>query len=138
MATRQRSFRLGEQTLSLLDDRAGETGESANALAQRLLDESLRTERHPLIRFREGGSGLRRPGLVGHRLYIWQVIDMLRATDNDVAEVVHLHNLTEAEVRAAVSYYAEFTDEVDAYAAEEEEFARRERERWLREQEVLG
>lgn len=138
MATRQRSFRLGEQTLSLLDGRAGETGESANALAQRLLDESLRTERHPLIRFREGGSGLRRPGLVGHRLYVWQVIDMLRAADNHVAEVVRLHNLTEAEVRAAVSYYAEFTDEVDAYAAEEEEFARREHERWLREQEVLG
>lgn len=138
MATRQRSFRLGDHTLTLLDDLANRTGESANALAQRLLDESLRTERHPLIRFREGGSGLRRPGLVGHRLYVWQVIDMLREADNDVAEAARLHNLTDAEVRACVSYYAEFTDEVDAYAAQEEDFARREHERWLREQRVLG
>lgn len=137
VATRQRSFRLDNRTLALLDGRAGETGSSSNALAQRLLDESLRTERHPLIRFREGGSGLRRPALVGHRLYVWQVIHTVRDSGNDIADAAEYLALSEHGVRACVSYYAEFKDEIDAYAAEEEEFARREEERWRREQEIL-
>ena len=80
-STRQRSFRLTDKTLHLLDERAAEHGESSNALAQRLLDESLRLERHPLLRFREGGSGIRRPALAGTRLDVWQVIESVTGSD---------------------------------------------------------
>jgi uncharacterized protein (DUF433 family) len=137
-ATVQRSFRLSSRTLELLGERAGETSESRNALAERLLDEGLRIDRHPLIRFRTGGSGLRRPALVGTRVDIWQVIDTVRGEDGNVADAAEYLGLTEAMVRAAVDYYADFAEEIDAYRAEELAFAERERERSERARRVLG
>lgn len=136
--TRQRSFRLTDGTLHLLDERAAEHGESSNALAQRLLDESLRLERHPLLRFREGGSGIRRPALAGTRLDVWQVIETLRAHDNDIESTAAYFTITPAQVSACVGYYADFQDEIDTYAAAELDAAERERARWEREQRVLG
>ena len=136
--TRQRSFRLAGGTLHLLDARAAEHGESSNALAQRLLDESLRLERHPLLRFRQGGSGIPRPALVGSRLDVWQVIETLRTHDGDIESTADYFAITPAQVRACVSYYADFQTEIDAYATDEMEAAESARERWEREQRVLG
>ncbi len=135
--TTQRTFRLVPETLDRLDARARDLGESRNGLAQRLLDEGLRLEQHPLIYFREGAAGLRRPALVGTRLYIFQVLDTVRASD-EVTDAASYLGLSEAQVRAAVAYYADFGDEVDADAAQEREFAEGERERWERAQRVLG
>ena len=85
-ASVQRSFRFAKSTMQLLDGRAGELSESRNGLAQRLLEEGLHTERHPLVYFRPGGSGQRWPALVGTRLYVWQVLGTLRASEGSVAE----------------------------------------------------
>ena len=137
LATRQRSFRLTDWTLHMLDERAAEHGESSNALAQRLLDESLRLERHPLLRFRQGGSGIRRPALAGTRLDVWQVIETLRSHDGDIDSTADYFAITPPQVRACVSYYADYRAEVDAYAAAETETAKREQERWEREQRAL-
>jgi uncharacterized protein (DUF433 family) len=123
----QRSFRLSARTAELLDDRARELAQSRNSLAERLLDEGLRTDGHPLIAFRAGASGLRRPALVGTRLYIWQVIDTLRDGGNAVPAAAEYLGLTELQVRAAVDYYADFTDEVDHHRTEQSEFEQRER-----------
>jgi uncharacterized protein (DUF433 family) len=136
--TRQRSLRLTDETLHLLDERATERGESSNALAQRLLDESLRLERHPLLRFREGGSGVRRPALAGSRLDVWQVIETLRSHGGDVDVTAGYFAITPAQVRACVAYYADFQTEIDSYAAAEIQAAERERERWEREQRAVG
>jgi uncharacterized protein (DUF433 family) len=134
----QRSFRLSADTLQLLAERAGETSESRNALAERLIAEGLRIDRHPLITFRRGAAGRRRPALAGTRLDVWQVIDTVRAEGGDVGAAAEYLGLPERSVRAAVDYYADFTEEVDAYRAEELRFAERERERWDRAQRVLG
>lgn len=96
---------------------------------ERLLDEGLRTERHPLIAFRQGGAGLRRPALVGTRLYVWQVIETARENGHSVAAAAEYLGLSERQVQAAIDYYADFTEEVDRYRAQEREFERRERER---------
>src|SRR5680860_705875 len=88
--TRQRSFRLSEATLRELGLRARERGESANSLARRLLEEGLRTERHPLVYFREGPAG-RRPAILGTRLDVWQVVEYLDANDYDVTAVSYTH-----------------------------------------------
>jgi uncharacterized protein (DUF433 family) len=137
-ASVQRSFRFSERTMRLLDQRARELSESRNSLAERLLDEGLHTERHPLIVFRTGGSGRRRPALVGTRLYVWQVVETVLASGSSVPEAAEYLGLPEHHVMAAIDYYADFKDEVDEYLAEEREFERRERERWERSQRVLG
>ena len=137
-ASIQRSFRLSRRTLELLDERALELAESRNGLAERLMSEGLHTDRHPLIYFRQGAAGLRRPAVVGTRLYVWQVLDTLSASQNSVRETADYLGLTEQQVRAVIDYYADFTDEVDAYRAEEREIEERERERWVRAQRILG
>lgn len=124
--------------MGLLDDRSRELSESRNSLAERLLDEGLHTERHPLIVFRAGGSGRRRPALVGTRLYVWQIVDTVRASGNSIHEAAEYLGLPDQHVRAAIDYYADFTDEVDGYRAEERDYERRERERSERSQRVLG
>lgn len=133
----QRSFRFSQGVMKLLDDRAHELSETRNSLAERLLHEGLHTERHPLIAFRAGGSGLRRPALVGTRLYVWQVIDTVRDSDNSVPDAAEYLGLPEHHVQAAIAYYADFKDEVDQYRAQEQGFEQRERERWERSQRVL-
>lgn len=136
-ASVQRSFRLSQRTLELLGERADETSESRNALAERLLDEGLHIDRHPLIRFRVGASGVRRPALVGTRLDIWQVVDTVRGERGDVAEAARYLGTTEGLVRAAIDYYADFTAEVDAQRAEEIAFAEHARDRSARARRVL-
>jgi len=123
--------------MKLLDERARELSESRNSLAERLLDEGLHTERHPLIVFRAGGSGRRRPALVGTRLYVWQIVDTVRASGNSVHAAAEYLGLPEHHVKAAIDFYADFKDEVDRYRAEEREYQRRERARSERSQRVL-
>ena len=82
-----------------------------------------------MVWFRSNADGVRTAAVVGRRMYIWQVIDALRQLDGDVEKVADDFQLTEPQVRAAVDYYAEFGDEIDADAERSLEFARRERER---------
>jgi len=137
-ATVQRSFRLKQRTLELLGERAGETTESRNALAERLLEEGVRTDRHPLISFRQGASGRRRPALAGTRLGVTQVIETVRGEDGDIANAAEYLSLPVRMVHAAVNYYADFTEEVDALHGAERAYADAERRRWERAQQILG
>jgi len=133
-----KSFRLSSRTLELLERRAGELRESRNALADRLLGEALRIEHHPLIAFRQNADGVRRPGLVGTRLYVWQVIESLRGETDTVESVADAFDIDTRLVRAAVQYYADFADEVDRDRDEAAENARLEHERHLRADALLG
>ena len=123
----QRSFRLPAATLERLERRARERGQSANSVAARLIDEGLRTEDHPLVYFREGATG-RRAALLGSRIDVWQVIATLREHDGSVDQTAQYLDQPAVKIRAAVRYYAEFHDEVDAFAARAKEAARREEE----------
>ena len=134
----QRSFRLSASTSRLLDHRVGESGESRNAMVDRLLNESLRIEKHPFIRFITGASGRREAHIVGTRWKVRQIIVSLKGEKGQIAAVVKGFDLTESQVRAAVSYYADFTDEVDADIERDFADADQQRIRWEREQSVIG
>jgi len=138
MKTRQRSFRLSTETLELLDVEAARTGESRNALADRLLGEALRLERHPLVRFHSGASGRRQPLLVGTRLYVHQVVGTVRASHGDVDEAASYLGVAARLVRAALDYYGEFSDEIDADAEAAKRAEDDERRRCERRQRALG
>ena len=134
----QRSFRLSASTSRLLDHRVGESGESRNAMVDRLLNESLRIEKHPFIRFITGASGRREAHIVGTRWKVRQIIVSLKGEKGQIAAVVNGFDLTEPQVRAAVSYYADFTDEIDADIERDFADADQQRVRWEREQSVIG
>ena len=135
--SRPRSFRLPDALLAALRARARERGESANAVAERYLEEGLRRDDHPLIMFREGAAG-RRAALVGTRLDVSQLIDTLRESDNSLSATAEYLDISEAHVRAAVRYYAEFRDEVDESRERMRELAAREEAAWRREQAILA
>jgi uncharacterized protein (DUF433 family) len=135
--SRPRSFRFSDTLLASLKERARERGESANAVAERYLEEGLRRDDHPLIMFREGAAG-RRAALVGTRLDVSQVIDTLRESDNSISATAEYLDISEPHVHAAVRYYAEFRNEVDEWRERMRDLAAREEEAWRREQAILA
>lgn len=133
----QRSFRLSQRTLDLLDAAAAETTESRNALADRLLGEAVRLQRHPLIRFRAGASGQRVAALLDTRLDVHQVPASLEANDRDLEVTAEDLGIEPRLVRAAVDYYADFAVDVDAEAEAARRIERSERQRWERGHQLL-
>jgi uncharacterized protein (DUF433 family) len=107
-------------------------------MADRLLGEALRVEHHPLIRFHQGAAGRRQPLVTGSRLYVHQVIGTLRAGGGDVDEAADYLGLSARQVKAALDYYADFRDEVDADAAAAQRIEAAERDRWERQQRALA
>lgn len=85
-------------------------------LAQRFIEEGIRRENHPLVRFADGPSG-RRAALVGSGLDVWQVIEVVSDNDNDLEEAAAYLSIATGLVQAAVVYYGEYKDEIDAEIA---------------------
>lgn len=131
---------MSERTLARLDEGARRRGEAKARTAERLIDEGLRMDDHPGIVFRDGPAGRRAALVAGPD--VWEVIETLRGTghkgEKAIAATADWGNLTPAQVRAAVQYYADYPDEVD----ERIDLNRREAERrhaaWRRAQEALG
>ena len=114
-----------------------ETGVSS--LAERLIDEGLRMETHPLIVFRSGPSGRRAVVIGGPE--VSDVIGSIVGGDVPVPErksrAMELLGLTMAQVDAALAYYAEFSEETDQEISRRSELAGLAEKAWNRQQELL-
>ena len=123
-----------------LKRRAARRSESISSVGERLIDEGLRMEAHPGIVFRDGMSG-RRAGLASGP-DVWEVAGLLRglrgSVEERVADATTQLGLTEAQVRATSRYYAEFTDEIDAEIALNDDIADRELAAWENERRLLS
>jgi hypothetical protein len=132
-------FRRAE-VLEQLKAEAGARHVSSSALAEELIEEGLRTRRHPLVIFRDGPTG-RRAALVGGP-DIWEVIGGVIGgdvpTDVRIERAVEQLGLSTQQVSASLDYYASFTSEIDSEieanrtAADEAEAA------WRRRQDLLA
>jgi uncharacterized protein (DUF433 family) len=132
----QVAFRVRARTLDHLKRRVRETGLSQTDLAERYLEEGLRMDEHPLIVFRDGAGG-RRPGLVGSRLDVWQIVDTVKQNGSAKAAAAYL-DLSDERIEACMRYYAEYQDEIDEWAARAQLVADREHDLWQRRQEIGG
>lgn len=108
--------------------------ESRNALADRLLGEALRTERHPVIRFRTGAAGRREPHVFGTRLLVRQIVATVQAHDGSVEAAAAYLQLPSSVVLSAIAYFADFGDEVDDDARWASRIESEERQHWERAQ----
>lgn len=111
------SIRFVDETVRQRLKRAAAAGDSSiSATAERLIGEGLRMADHPRIVFRDGPAG-RRPRVIGGQ-DVWVVVTTIVGgdipADERVARAAELLSLPVADVEAAMRYYAEFTDEVDA------------------------
>lgn len=131
------AFRFEPRTIAHLRRRAKDTQATQTALAERYIEEGLRGDEHPLIYFREGEAG-RRAAVVGSRLSVADIITTVRQNDNSVADAADYLELPVEHVEAALRYYVDYKEEIDAWIERARVAAERERERSRRRQEALG
>ena len=110
------TLRLRPGVSERLAAQAQRAGLAPRTLAQRYVDESLRREDHPLVRFADGPSG-RRAAMVGSGLDVWEVIATVRENGNDPEETAAYLEVAPGLVQAAISYYGDYRDEIDAEIA---------------------
>jgi hypothetical protein len=112
MAGEPLSIRLPERTVGRLADRADRSRMPARTLAQRYVEEGLRMDEHPLVRFADGPSG-RRARLTGGP-DVWEVIAVAKDNPGDLAETAAYMELSVGLVQAAAAYYAAYSEEIDS------------------------
>lgn len=139
MPSQHLSLRIDSDTINRLDAESRRSGLSRSHLTKILIEEGLRMMRHPGIVFRPGPAG-RRPGLAGS-MDVWEVARVFTRLDAEgeellrrTAELTELHT---DQVRTAVRYYAEFSNEIDAWISQVDDAAARAESAWQREQSVL-
>lgn len=108
------SIRLGDADAEHLRSHAQRRGVPAEQLARRYVEEGLRVEAHPSVRFADGPAG-RRARLAGTGLDVWEVIATLRDNDSDLGAAAEYLGVSLALVRAAASYYGAYPDEIDTW-----------------------
>jgi hypothetical protein len=108
------SVRLNDATIARLGRHAQRVHLAPRTLAQRYVEEGLRMDEHPLIRFAEGPAG-RRARLIGTGKDVWEVIATVRDNSGDIAEAARYLEMPPGLVQAAVTYYGAYTDEIDQW-----------------------
>ena len=118
---------------------------SLSSASNRLVDEALRMHEHPLITFKDGPAG-RRARLVGGP-DVWEVIGAVHsvreaepelAGEEVLAVVAETSGVPMPFLRAALAYWGDFPEEVDAFGDRARAEAAQARASWERQQELLG
>jgi uncharacterized protein (DUF433 family) len=105
-------------------------------VAEEYIEEAIRMADHPGIAFRDGPAG-RRAVLAGHRLDVWQVVETVRAEGGDQQAAARYLGLSPGLVGAAISYYADYPREIDAWIERNLEEAAEAEAAWRRRQAAL-
>jgi uncharacterized protein (DUF433 family) len=117
------SVRLAESTLSRLGARARRVHLPPRTLAQRYVEEGLRMDEHPMIRFADGPAG-RRARLLGTGKDVWEIIAVVKDNSGDAAEAARYLEMPAGLIQAAIAYYGSYTTEIDRQIeANEQEIA---------------
>jgi hypothetical protein len=114
------SVRLSDATLGRLGARARRVHLPPRTLAQRYVEEGLRMDEHPLIRFADGPAG-RRARLLGTGKDVAEVIAVVRGNNGDAAESARYLEIPLGFVQAAIAYYGTYTAEVDQEIGDNEQ-----------------
>jgi hypothetical protein len=130
------SLRLPASTVERLGTHAARVRLAPRTLAQRYVEEGLRMDEHPLVRFVDGPAG-RRARLAGTGSDVWEVIAVVKDSDGDIAETASYLQLSLGLVQAAVTYYGAFVDEIDEWIERNEREAEHAHEAWLAGQAAL-
>jgi hypothetical protein len=116
-----------------------------SSATSRLVDEALRAREHPLVTFKDGPAG-RRARLVGGP-DVWEVVGAVRsvreaepalAGEEVLAVVAETSGVPMPFLRAALAYWGDYQEEVDAFLDRARSEAARAQAGWERQQDLLG
>jgi len=130
------SLRLAARTIERLTARARRVQMPPRTLAQRYVEEGLRMDEHPLVRFAEGPAG-RRARLVGTGSDVWEVIAAVRDNDGNLPATAAYLELPLGLVQVAVTYYGGYPDEIDEWIERNELASAEAHAAWLAGQATL-
>jgi hypothetical protein len=135
------SIRFTPSLLARLRQRANATpGASAAGLAQRLIDEGLRMADHPGMIFKNGPSGRR--AALAYGPDVWEVIKFLREVDERgpaaIDAAAEVFAVDTSRISTAISYYGDYSDEIDAEITEADEASARAEAAWLVQQQLIA
>jgi len=135
------SIRFDDHLLARLRRRAqAMTGATVSGLAQRLIDEGLRMADHPGIVFKDGPTGRR--AALAYGPDIWEIVRFLREIDERGAAALEaaaeVMALEVSRIATAVSYYGDYSDEIDAEIEAAEQAAAEAEEAWRIRQRLIA
>jgi hypothetical protein len=108
------SLRLSDAAVERLGERARRSGTRPRTLAQRYVEEGLRMDEHPLVRFVDGPAG-RRARVIGTGKDVWELVAVVRENDGDIRAASEYLELPLGIAQAAVTYYGAYPDEIDEW-----------------------
>ena len=134
------SIRFSDESLhQRLKDSARRHRTGVSTRAERLIDEGLRMEAHPLVTFRDGPAGRRAVLVAGP-----EVADVIGAIvggdvppDERRSRAAELLGIPAPMVDAAMAYFADYTAEIDEQLAERVRRADEAEGSWRRQRELL-
>jgi hypothetical protein len=104
--------RLSDTTIERLGTHARRLHLPPRTLAQRYIEEGLRMDEHPLVRFADGPAG-RRARLAGTGKDLWEIIATVRDNNGDAAGTARYLEIPLGLVEAAITYYGAYKEEID-------------------------
>ena len=116
-----------------------------SSATSRLVDDALRAHEHPLITFKDGPAG-RRARVVGGP-DVWEIIGAIRSVreaepeltgDEVLAAVAETAGVPVPFLRAALAYWGDYPEEVNAFLDRARTEAGQAQAAWERQQELLG
>lgn len=121
MTTRPRGLRLPEELASEIErERIFRGNPSFSRLVTSLLTEAIRMRRVPGIVFVDG-LDTRRAAIAGTGLEVWEIIAAYRAVGEDFEELERSYpQLSGSQLRAALTYYELYPEEIEARLDREE------------------
>lgn len=131
------TLRFQPSTTQRLQRRARAAGARPRTLAVRYVEEGIRHDDHPLVHFVDGPSG-RRAAVTGSQLDVWEIIATVRDHAGDTAAAADYLGIPPGLADAAVTYYGEFREEIDAEIEQNRAESQRGHEAWLAGQRALA
>ena len=117
MATVQKSLRIPDNIARAISETAEASGRDFSTVANELIAEAVKMRRCPGILFADGPSG-RRARIAGTGLDVWEVVATHKSLERDVERLTRAyHWLSEPQLRAALGYYAAYSEEIDRQVA---------------------
>jgi uncharacterized protein (DUF433 family) len=120
MGTVQKSLRLPEEAVKEIEALASHSGRDFSGFARDLLIEAVKIRRCPGVTFADGPTG-RRARIAGTGIDVWEFIATFKICGENYDRLKETyHWLSDQQVRAALSFYALYPDEIDERIARNE------------------
>jgi uncharacterized protein (DUF433 family) len=124
MRTVQKSVRLPEKIVEEIEILAAKSGREFSRLARDLIVEAVKMRQCSGILFAEGPAG-RRARIAGSGIDVWELIAAYWQVGGNYDKLKKTyHWLSDLQLRAALSFYRHYPDEIDQRIARSEEMTR--------------